>query len=76
MSLRSQAFVCSTTAGELSFTVPADILQLLPDGLLTLNVTHLPSSEGITRFEAGGLELGGVFRWLDTTTFLDLELVP
>ncbi|MBI1357795.1 MAG: hypothetical protein GC160_25955 [Acidobacteria bacterium] len=76
MQFRSQAFVCTTTAGALSFTVPPWALALLPDGLLTLNVTHMPPAEGVTRFEATGLDAGGVFRWVDTTTFLDLEVVP
>ncbi|MEZ5361868.1 MAG: hypothetical protein R2748_05850 [Bryobacterales bacterium] len=60
----------------MSFTIPSYVLDLLPDGLFTLNVTHMPPAEGVARFEASGLDLGGVFRWLDTTTFLDLELVP
>jgi uncharacterized protein (TIGR03437 family) len=76
MQFHSQAFVCTTTAGAMSFTVPPWALALLPDGLLTLNVTHMPAAEGVTRFEATGLDVGGVFRWLDTTTFLDLEVVP
>jgi uncharacterized protein (TIGR03437 family) len=76
MAYRSQAFVCTTTAGAMTFTIPPYILALLPEGLLTLNVTHMPPANGVARFEANGLDLGGVFRWLDTTTFLDLELVP
>lgn len=76
MSYRSQAFVCTTTAGAMRFRVPSSVLDLLPEGLLTLNVTHMPSATGIARFQASGLDVGGVFRWLDTTTFLDLELVP
>jgi hypothetical protein len=76
MQHRSQAFVCSTTAGTGAFSIPEHILQSLPDGLLSLNVTHMPSAEGLTRFEAAGLDLGGVFRWLDTTTYLDLVLGP
>jgi hypothetical protein len=36
----------------------------------------MPSAEGVARFEAAGLDLGGVFRWLDTVTYLDLILGP
>ena len=76
MNLRSQAFVCGTTAGKGGFTIPAYVFASLPDGLLTLNITHMPAEEGITRFEAPGLDEGGVFRWVNTTAFLDLALAP
>ena len=76
MDFRSQAFVCGTTAGKGGFNIPAYVFDSLPDGLLTLNITHMPSEDGIARFEAEGLDEGGVFRWVDTTTFLDLELRP
>ena len=76
LQFRSQAFVCSTTAGEGSFTIPSYVLESLPEGLLVLNVTHMPGESGVTRFQAQGLDFGGVFRWVDTTTYLDLELVP
>lgn len=76
MGFHSQAFLCSTTAGDGEFSIPAYVLGSLPDGLLTLNITHMPGEEGIARFEAEGLDEGGVFRWVDTTAFLDLELGP
>lgn len=76
MNLRSQAFVCGTTAGKGGFTIPAYVFATLPDGLLTLNITHMPAEDGVTRFQAQGLDEGGVFRWIDTTAYLDLELRP
>jgi hypothetical protein len=76
MRFHSQAFVCSTTAGSGSFAIPEHVLKSLPEGLLVLNITHMPSESGIARFEATGLDLGGVFRWIDTTAYLDLQLVP
>jgi uncharacterized protein (TIGR03437 family) len=76
MQYRSLAFVCSTTAGAGQFTVPDYVLGRLPDGMFSINVTHMPSAEGVARFEAAGLDLGGVFRWLDTVTYLDLILGP
>jgi len=51
-------------------------LAKLPDGIFSINVTHMPAAEGVARFEATGLDLGGVFRWLDTVTYLDLILTP
>jgi len=76
MQFRSQAFLCNTSAGNGAFTVPEYVLNALPDGLLNLQVTHLPSADGVARFDAPGLDLGGVFRWLDTTAYLDLVLEP
>jgi hypothetical protein len=76
MQYRSLAFVCSTTAGTGQFTIPDYVLDRLPDGMFSINVTHMPSAEGVARFEAAGLDLGGVFRWLDTVTYLDLILTP
>ena len=76
MQYRSLAFVCSTTAGAGQFTIPDYVLGRLPDGIFSINVTHMPSAEGVARFEATGLDLGGVFRWLDTVTYLDLILTP
>jgi len=76
MGFRSQSFMCSTTAGQGGFSIPAYVFASLPDGLLTLNVTHMPSDDGIARFEAQGLDEGGVFRWVSTTAFLDLALEP
>ncbi len=71
---RSMAFVCSTTAGAAQFTVPSDVLAQLPAGQLSLTVTHMPSASGIARFQAAGLSLGGVFRWLSTLTYPNLIL--
>lgn len=76
LQYRSHAFVCTVDASDGSFTVPDYIMDNLPGGMLQLNVTHMPSAEGVARFEAEGLDLGGVIRWLDTTAYLDLELVP
>lgn len=76
LQYRSHAFVCTTAASNGSFEVPDYIMQNLPGGMLQLNVTHMPSAEGVARFEADGLDLGGVIRWLDTTAYLDLKLVP
>lgn len=76
MTVRSQSFVCSTTAGTRQFAIPSYVLKRLPAGLLVLNVTHMPAQAGIARFEASGLDLGGAFRWIDTTMFLDLVLNP
>jgi len=76
MSLRSQGFLCATTAGKGEFSIPTYVFESLPDGLLTLNITHMPSEDGIAEFEAEGLDQGGVFRWVATTAFLDLELQP
>ncbi len=73
---RSHTFLCATTAGAGQFTIPDYVWQALPNGLLVLNVTHMPSETGIARFEASGLDEGGVFRWIDTTTYLDLVLGP
>jgi hypothetical protein len=58
----------NATAGEGQFTIPDYVLAKLPDGMF--------SAEGVARFEAAGLDLGGVFRWLDTVTYLDLVLGP
>jgi len=33
-------------------------LAKLPDGMFSINVTHMPSAEGVARFEAAGLDLG------------------
>lgn len=76
MSFRSQGFLCATTAGAGEFSIPTYVLGTLPDGLLTFNITHMPDEQGVARFEAAGLDEGGVFRWVDTTAFLDLELQP
>ena len=76
MTLRSRSFVCGTTAGMRQFAIPSYVLKSLPPGLLVLNVTHMPSEAGMARFGASGLDLGGVFRWIDTTMFLDLVLKP
>lgn len=76
MAYSSQVFICTASAGAGEYTVPSDILALLPEGLLTLNVAHLPSVDDIAHFEASGLDEGGVLRWIDTTNYLDLSLVP
>ena len=76
LQYRSHAFVCAAPASAGTFTVPGYVTGSLPGGMLQVNVTHMPSAEGVARFEAEGLDLGGVVRWLDTTTYLDLELVP
>jgi uncharacterized protein (TIGR03437 family) len=76
MRFRSQAFVCTTTAGAGAMAIPSYILDGMPEGLLNINVTHMPSAADIARFEASGLDEGGVMRWIDTTAFLDLVLVP
>ncbi|MEZ5365222.1 MAG: hypothetical protein R2748_23560 [Bryobacterales bacterium] len=76
LQYRSHAFVCTVTASNGSFAIPSYVLQNLPDGMLQLNVTHMPGAAGVARFEATGLDLGGVMRWIDTTTYLDLEVVP
>jgi uncharacterized protein (TIGR03437 family) len=76
MQYQSQAFVCTTTVGAGEFTVPEHVIATLPDGVFILHVTHMPPAEGISRFEATGLDLGGVFRWIYTTTYLDLILGP
>jgi hypothetical protein len=73
---RSQGFVCSTTAGTGQFTIPQYVLDSVPTGPLALQVTHMPSAEGIARFDAPGLDAGGVFRWLSTTAYLGLTLGP
>lgn len=73
---RSQGFVCSTTAGSGQFLIPDYVLAGVPDGPLALQITHMPSAEGIARFSASGLDAGGVFRWLSTTTYLGLTLGP
>ncbi len=75
MRFRSQAFVCAARADAGAFPVPSYLLEMLPDGLLVLNVAHMPSVEGVSRFDAAGLDEGGVMRWLDATAYLDLELV-
>ena len=76
MAYFSQVFICTASAGAGEYTVPSDILALLPEGLLTLSVAHLPSADDTAHFEASGLDEGGVFRWIDTTSYLDLTLVP
>ncbi|MEZ5397593.1 MAG: hypothetical protein R2724_33105 [Bryobacterales bacterium] len=75
LQYRSHAFVCTVTASNGSFAIPSYVLQNSPDGMLQLNVTHMLAA-GVARFEATGLDLGGVMRWIDTTTYLDLEVVP
>jgi hypothetical protein len=76
MAYSSQVFLCTASAEVGQFVVPAYILEMLPTGLLTLSVAHLPSVDDIAHFEASGLDEGGVLRWIDTTTYLDLSLVP
>ncbi len=71
---RSMAFVCTTSAGGGSFSIPATVLQTLPDGQMSISVTHMPSADGVSRFDASGLDLGGVFRWLSATTYQGLLL--
>ncbi len=73
---RSMAFVCSITAGSGQFAVPTYVLQQLPTGQLSLTVTHMPGADRISRFQASGLSLGGVFRWLNTVTYPNLTLGP
>jgi uncharacterized protein (TIGR03437 family) len=76
MAYSSQVFLCTASAEVGQFVVPAYILEILPTGLLTLSVAHLPSVDDIAHFEASGLDEGGVLRRIDTTTYLDLSLVP
>ena len=73
---RSQGFVCSTTVGTGQFTIPDYVLNTVPTGALALQITHMPSADGVARFNAAGLDLGGVFRWINTATYLDLVLGP
>ena len=76
LRFRSHAFICSTTAGTGRFTIPSYVWSTLPAGPLSINVTHMPSADGVARFNAAGLDIGGVFRWINTTAFLDLVLGP
>jgi uncharacterized protein (TIGR03437 family) len=71
---RSMAFLCSANASAGQFLIPAQVLQQLPSGQLSLTVTHMPSATGVSRFDAQGLTLGGAFRWLSTVTYPNLIL--
>lgn len=73
-SYPSMAFLCSANASANRFTIPAYILQQLPTGQFSLTVSHVPSAAGVSRFDASGLSLGGVFRWLSTVTYPNLLL--
>lgn len=72
--LRSRAFVCSAPAGAGNFTVPEWVMNGLPAGPFSLNMTHMPNASGVARFGSAGLAQGGMFRWMFTTAFLDLVL--
>lgn len=70
----SLAFLCTANASAGRFVVPAYVMEQLPLGQLSLTVTHMPSAAGVSRFDASGLSLGGVFRWLRTVTYPNLVI--